>query len=81
MRRPVCSGRSDPEWLNSGSLAGLGEDSDTMKGLLLKDLGEGRGGHSIGFGGRRRGCLLRLWMGLKQNYSIRDQSGMLMDRS
>lgn len=53
MRRPVCSGRSDPEWLNSGSLAGLGEDSGTVKWSLLKELGEGRGGHGIGFGGRR----------------------------
>lgn len=41
MRRPVCSGRSDPEWLNSGSLAGLGEDSGMVKwSLLEKELGE-----------------------------------------
>lgn len=51
MRRPVCSGRSDPEWLKSGSLAGLRENSGMGKWLLLeKEVGEGRGADGIGFG-------------------------------
>lgn len=50
MRRPVCSGRSDPEWLNSGSLAGLWEESDVVKwSLLEKEVGGSGGADGIGF--------------------------------
>lgn len=42
MRRPVCSGRSDPEWLSSGSLAGLREDSMLKWLQLEKGVGERR---------------------------------------
>lgn len=42
MRRPVCSGRSEPEWLISGSLEGLGEDSGMVEWSLLDtELGVG----------------------------------------
>ena len=40
IRRPVCSGRSDPEWLSSGSPAGLGRGSSMLKEVMP---GEGTG--------------------------------------
>lgn len=71
MRRPVCSGRSDPEWLNSGSLAGLGKDSGMVKwSLLEKELGEGRVVMALGLVVEVRCWLLRLRKDLKQGYSI-----------
>lgn len=31
MRRPVCSGRWDPEWLSSGSPGGLGRRGNVLE--------------------------------------------------
>ena len=36
MRRPVCSGCWDPEWLSSGSPGGLGRRSNVLEVVLAR---------------------------------------------
>lgn len=54
MRRPVCSGRSDPEWLNCGSPGGLGGRGGSMWDVVTPGEGteEGAVWDEEGLGGQ-----------------------------
>ena len=47
MRRPVCSGRCDPEWLNLGSPGGLVGGDIVLEVVMAK---EGTGDGCVGWG-------------------------------
>lgn len=59
MRRPVCSGRWDPEWLSSGSPDGLGGRDSLLEAVTAGEgTGDGVGaatalGLGVGWGGAR----------------------------